>query len=116
MATLAAGSDGNGADARAELDHRDEAVAARPVPALRTRIRPRAERGQGAPAGGGEADRNARAGIAERLDDVAGQALEAGDLAPGRAPASELALQPGRGGGERLQLFRGRRGVDPVVG
>src|SRR5512138_3449462 len=46
VAALAAGADGFGAHARAELDHRDEAVAAGAVHLLRARIRACAERGE----------------------------------------------------------------------
>ena len=93
MAAFAAGRHGLGAHLVAELDHRDEAVSAGAVPLLRARIGARAEGGQRAPLRGGEADGNARPGIVERLDDVAGEALEAVDVAPRRLPGSEVGLR-----------------------
>jgi hypothetical protein len=56
VAALAAGADGAGADAGAELDGSDEAVAAQAVIALGPVLPARAERGERAPGAGGEAD------------------------------------------------------------
>src|SRR5687768_10185905 len=78
----------------AELDDGDKAVAAGPVPAARAGIGSRAERGERSPAGRDERNRQARRRVRERLDDRAAEPLEAVDLAPGRAPAAELALEP----------------------
>src|SRR5262245_37208320 len=86
MPALAARCHGLGADTIAELYHRDEAVAARPVPLLRLRIGARAERRQRPPLRRREADRNARLLIVERVDDVARDPLEAVDLAPRSPP------------------------------
>src|ERR1035438_3464587 len=97
-AAFAAGGHGFGAYLVAELHHRDEAVATGAVPLLRSRIDARSERRQRSPGRRREADRNARAAIVERLHDVAGEALEAVDVAPRRCPRPEI-------GGE----FIGRR-------
>src|ERR1017187_6691859 len=90
IAALAAGRHGHGADALAELDHGDEAVAARAKPLLGARVGARGERRQRSPMRGGEADGNAGPRVVKRLDDVAGEALESIDLAPWRLPASEV--------------------------
>src|SRR3989442_15448238 len=89
MAALAAGGDRPGAHAVPELDHGHEAVAAGPVPALRPRVGAGAEGRQRSPPRRGEGHGDARSRVAERLDDVAGQTLEAVDVAPGRLPAPE---------------------------
>src|ERR1035437_9876423 len=86
IAALSACRHGPGAHAAAELHHGDEAVAARAIPLLRPRVGARRERGQRSPLRGGEANGNARSRIVERLDDVAGEALEAIDVAPRRLP------------------------------
>src|SRR5439155_23973917 len=70
-AALAAGADCFCADAIAELDDGDEAVAAGAVHLLRARIRARAERRERSPPRRGEADRSARFAVIELLDDVA---------------------------------------------
>src|SRR5271165_6773366 len=90
VAAFAAGGYGLGAHFVAEFHHRDEAVAAGAVPLLRSRVSARAERRQRSPRRGGEGDGNAPAGIVEGLHDVAGEALEAVDVAPGRFPRSEI--------------------------
>src|ERR1700690_4167305 len=82
MAALASGRHGPSAHALAELDHGDEAVAAGAIPLFGARVGARGERGQGSPLPGREADGNARPRVVERLDDVAGEALESIDLAP----------------------------------
>src|SRR5437870_1679895 len=76
VAALAAGCDRPGPHAIAEFDDSHEAVPARPVHLLGPLVRARAEGRQRAPPRGGEADRDAQAGVVERLDDVAGEALE----------------------------------------
>src|SRR5450759_3065933 len=95
IAALSACRHGPGPHAVAELHHGDEAVAAGAIPLLRARVRARRERGQRSQLRGGEAKGNARSRIVERLDDVAGEALESIDVAPRRLPASEI----GRGSG-----------------
>src|SRR5690606_13782547 len=92
MAAGAAGGDRAGAYLVAELDRGDEAVAAGAVVAFGAGPAMRAERGQRAPARRGERHRDARRGVVEGLHQVAGQALEAVDLAPGRAPTAEVGL------------------------
>ena len=73
-----------------ELDYRDEAVAAGAVHLFRALVGARAERRQRSPARGTEAHRNARARVVERLHDVAGETLEAIDVAPRRSPVPEV--------------------------
>src|SRR6185312_166438 len=92
VAAFAAGGDRAGMHFRAELDCRDEAVAAGAVIALRARPAMRAERSQRAPARGGERHRDAWLAVVELLHDVAVDALEAVDLAPRHAPAAEVLL------------------------
>src|ERR1035438_6069919 len=84
MAALAADRHGPGAHALAELDHGDETVAAGAIPLFGARVGASGERSQRSPLPGGEADGNARPRVVERLDDVAGEALESIDLAPWR--------------------------------
>src|SRR5690606_28313423 len=84
MAAGAAGGDRAGAHLVAKFDRGDEAVAAGAVVAFGAGPAMRAERGQRAPARRGERHRDARRGVVEGLHQVAGQALEAVDLAPGR--------------------------------
>src|SRR5438309_10815964 len=90
MAALPAGGDRQRPHAIPELDHRDEAVAAGPVPLLGPGIGARAERRQRAPPRRRERHRNARSRIVERLDDVAGETLEAIDVTPRRLPRPEI--------------------------
>ena len=107
IAALAAGGDRLGPHLIAELDDRDEAVAARAVHLLRAWIGARAERRQRAPARRGEADRNARRRVVEWLHDVAGEALKAIDVAPRRLPRAEVGRQlVGRRGQRLQQLLR----------
>src|ERR1700733_2760335 len=81
-----------------KLDHGNKAVATGAVPFLCPgvaacfvcRVRPRAERGQRAPAGSREPHRRARLRIVEGLNDVSSQALIPVDLAPGRLPGAEI--------------------------
>ena len=96
MAALAARGDRSGADALAELDHRDEAVAVsrRTIsscpgfgPRARTRRANRKRPRRTASAMLGR-------GVAERLVDRGRDALEAVDLAPRHLPAAEVALEP----------------------
>src|SRR5688572_4663425 len=100
VAALTAGGDSAGFHAVAELDDGDEAVAARAVPALAALEGPRPERGERAPARRGEAHGQARRCVAERVHDRRADALEAVDLAPRRAPAAEVLLEPCRRRGE----------------
>src|ERR1035437_8404739 len=86
IAALSACRHGPGPHAVAELDHGAEAFAAGAIPLLRAPVRARRERSQRSPLRGGEANGNARSRIVERLDDVAGEALEAIDVAPRRLP------------------------------
>src|ERR1035441_9996113 len=89
MAALAADRHGPGAHAFAELHHGDETVAAGAIPLFGARVGARGERGQRSPLPGGEAYGNARLRVVERLDDVAGEALESIDRAPRRLPSSD---------------------------
>src|SRR5438445_1271460 len=101
IAALAAGRDRPGPHAIAEFDDCHEAVPARAVHLLGSLVRARAEGRQRAPPRGGETDGDARAGVVERLDDIAGETLESIDVTPGRFPAPEVAreLVGGRGQG-----------------
>src|SRR5260370_7319778 len=83
-----------------ELHHGDKAVAAGPVPALGSGILPRRERGQRSPLRISEGDRNARAGIAEGLDDISVQPLKPIDSSPGGAPGPEVRGQLVSGSGQ----------------
>src|ERR1035438_9802784 len=76
---LPAGRHRLGPHAGAELHHRHEAVAAGAVPLLRPRVGARSERRQRSELRRGEAHRNARSRVVERLHDVAGEALESID-------------------------------------
>src|SRR4051812_3988122 len=111
VAAFAACGDRSRADAVAELDNGDEAVAGGAVHLLRP-VGARAKGRQRAPPGGGEADWNAPLAIVERLDDVAVDALVAVDFTPWDLPAVEVAFHLVHGGGERLQqlLRRALRG------
>src|SRR3546814_11417262 len=106
MPAFAAGGDRTGAHFRAELDHRDKAVAAAAVIAFGAGPAVRAERGQRTPARGDERHRDARPGVVERLHDGAIDALEAIDLAPRPAPTAELVLQ---------SLVGCRQGIEPPL-
>src|SRR6185312_2994534 len=112
MTAFAAGGDRAGAYLRAELDRRDEAVAAGAVVAFRAGPAVRTERGQRTPARGGERHRDARLAVVEFLHDVAVDALEAVDLAPRHAPAAEVLLQAVGSFDQRMQacLRAGLRG------
>src|ERR1022692_450813 len=110
MAALAADRHGPGAHAFAELHHGDEAVAAGAIPLFGARVGARGERSQRPPLRGGEADGNARRRVVERLDELAGEALESIDLAPWRLPASEVGGEPVGCRGERLQQLLGGGG------
>src|ERR1017187_3983231 len=107
MAALTAGRHRPGAHTFAELDHGDEAVAAGAIPLFGARVGARGERSQRSPLRGGEAHGDARPRVVERLDDVAGEALESIDLAPWRLPASEVGGDPVGCRGERLQQLLG---------
>src|SRR5438094_10660148 len=102
MAALPAGGDRLRPHAVAELHDGHEAVAARPVPPLGSGVRARRERGQRAPPGGRERHWNARPRVAERLNDLAGETLEAIDIAPSSLPASESARERVDARGQRL--------------
>src|SRR5215831_8688676 len=109
MTAFAAGGHGLGANFVPELNNRDEAVATRAVPLLRSGIGPRAERGQRAPHGRSESDRNAGCGVAERLDHIAVDALEAIDVAPRRFPRTKIGSESVGSVRERLQQNIWRR-------
>src|SRR5688572_21317039 len=94
IAALSSGADRRRTNPRPELDHRDEAVSAGPVPALRTVPRRRPEGGERAVVAARERHRYARRIVAERMLDRRGDALEAVDLAPRQPPFSELTLKP----------------------
>jgi len=79
-----------------ELHHGDKAVAAGPVPALGSGILPRRERGQRSPLRISEGDRNARAGIAEGLDDISVQPLKPIDYSQGVRQVPKSAGAPDR--------------------
>src|SRR4051794_15205277 len=113
MAAFAAGGDRPGADARAELDDRDEAVAAGPVPATRAGIGTRGEGGERAPARIAERHRDARGIVVEALiGDRVVERLEAIALAPGHAPPAPVPLQPSDRAVERLQLVAAAQPLD----
>src|SRR5206468_8417374 len=105
MAALAAGGDGVGANALAELDHRDETVAVIAVPALRPRLLLGAERCERAVAALGERHRKARFRVAVRRVDRRRGALDAVDLAPRHLPAAKVAVQASDRGGQRVELL-----------
>src|SRR3954451_18322247 len=116
IAALPARGDRPRADAVAELDNGDEAVAAGAVHLLGP-VGPGAKGRQRAPPGRGEADWNAPLAIVERLDDVAVEALVAVDFTPWDLPAVEVAFHPVHGGGQRLQqLLRRALRCGVVVG
>jgi hypothetical protein len=96
------------ADPRPEFDGGDEAVAAVAVDALGLLLGHHAERGQRTPVGRGEGDRPARLAVVVLLVDVAADALEAVDLAPGRLPGAEVGASAFRW---RAPAHRGARRV-----
>ena len=112
MAAFAAGGDGDSAQAGAEFHDGDEAVAAGPIVFRRARIAFGREGREGAPAAGGEGDGDAGVLVVEGRGDVVGEALEAVDLAPGRAPGAEVRRQPVGHRGQGRQLLAGRAGQD----
>src|SRR2546428_168190 len=93
VAALATRRHRKGPHAVAELDDSDEAVAARPVVPLGPLVTARPEGGERAPPRRCEAHRDARPSVGEGLHDVTGEALEAIDLPPRRAPSAEVARQ-----------------------
>src|ERR671923_1095161 len=103
MAALAACRDGPRANPRPKLDHRHKTVPQRPIPLLRLMMRARSERRQRAPERCSESHRNARGRIAEALDDIPRQALEAIDVTPRRFPGAEIRSQFVGGFGKILQ-------------
>ena len=115
-AVEAAGRHGPGRHNVAELHHRHEAVAAGAVPLLGSGIGARAERGERSPPRRREAHRDAGAGVVEGLHDVAGEPLEAVDVAPRRVPLAEVGRQLVDGRGQRGQalLARGLRSQEVV--
>src|SRR5690348_476708 len=86
----------------AKFDHRHETVSTGSIPLFRPRIRSRSERCQRAPERRGESHGNARPGVAERLDNVPRQALEAIDVTPRRFPRAEIRSQFVGSFGKRL--------------
>ena len=102
MAALAAGGHGPRAHFVAKFDHCDEAVTVCAIPLLRSGILVRAKRRERAPKRRRESDGNAGRGIAEGLDEVARQSLEAVDVAPGRLPRAEVGGMFVRSFGQRL--------------
>src|SRR5882757_5900961 len=109
MAAFAAGGYGPGAHFVAKFDGGNEAVAARTVPFLCGGIRTRAERCQGTPNRRRKAHWDARPRVVEWLGDIAGQALEAIDVSPGRFPSPEIRRELVRRVRERLQKHFSRR-------
>src|SRR4029079_667713 len=107
VAALAARGNRPGTYTVAELDDGDEAVTGGAVHLLGP-VGARTEGGERAPPRRGEADRNARLAIVERLDDLAVDALVAVDFTPRDLPAVEVAFHLVDGGGERLQQLLGR--------
>ena len=91
VAAFTAGGHGLRSHAIAKLDNRDKTISGIAVHFLRAVVRARAERRQRSPPGRRKANGNTRSGVTERLDDVAGHALEAIDAAPGRLPGAEVA-------------------------
>ena len=64
----------------------------------------------------GEAHRNARTRVVKGLDDIAGESLEAVDVAPWRIPLAEIGGEFVGGGGQGLQQLLGcGPGADSVV-
>src|SRR5262252_8456395 len=82
VAAFAAGRHGSRVHRRAELDNRDEAVAADTVDLLAALARPSGERRQRSQRGGREVHRDARLRVVERMDEIVRDALEAIDVAP----------------------------------
>src|SRR5258705_13996379 len=93
VAAFAAGGDRVRPDARTELDHGDEAVARRAVPALRAGLRRGPERGKRPVKATRERHGDARRRIAERMVDRRRDPLETIDLAPRHLPPAEIALE-----------------------
>src|SRR5258708_38809573 len=96
-----------GADALAELDDGDKAIAGSAVPFLSAKLRRRTERSERAVDAAGEGHRNTGCAIAERMVDRARNALEAIDLAPRHRPPTKFPRQPRHGIFERLELLVG---------
>ncbi len=90
---------------RPEFDGGDETVAAVAVDALGLLLGHHAERGQRTPVGRGEGDRPAWLAVVVLLVDVAADALEAVDLAPGRLPGAEVACQLFAGALQGVEAF-----------
>ena len=94
MTALSAGRHRFGPHPFPELDYRDKAIAARPVPFLRPRIRPRSERCQASPI---SADVKPTAMLGSLSLNgctmIARQTLKSIDLAPRRLPAAEVRLE-----------------------
>src|SRR5688572_20302030 len=97
IAAFAAGGHCPGAHLLAELDDGDETVAVRAIELFIIRPPGDSERGERAPVSGGEPDRDARRGVVERLHDISREPLKPIDLAPRRAPFSEIGFKT-RGG------------------
>src|ERR1043166_6423498 len=89
VAALAAGRHRPGPHAVAELHHGHEAVSGRAIELPGAPPGTRRERGERAPPRRGEPDGEAGRRIAERLDEIAGEALEPVEVAPRRLPGAE---------------------------
>src|SRR5205085_7818382 len=90
IAAFTAGGDCDRANFRTELNHSDKAVAAGAVNLFRPFVWPRSERCQRSPDCRREANRNARAGVSERMNDVVGQSLKSIDIPPVGFPRAEV--------------------------
>ena len=90
MSALAARRHCPGSNFISEFDYCHKTVAAGAVPLFDSGIGPRAEGSKRAPKGRRKAHRDARSSVAERLNDVPRQALEAIDVAPRRLPGAEI--------------------------
>ncbi len=115
MAALASGGDGAGVYSGAKLHHGYEAVARGAVPFLGSGVRMCAKGGERAPHPGGKGNRNTWSGVVERLHDIAGEALEAINVAPRCAPSAKLGNEFVRGVRETLQQFAGRYFAGGVI-
>ena len=96
--------------ARAECDGGDKTIAAVAVAFLDTRLRGTSDGGQRPPLRRGEGYRQAGRSVGEDRCDVVGEALDAVDGAPRRAPGAEIPYELLAGVGERLEHFC-RRGI-----
>ena len=103
MAAFAARGDRQSPHFIAELNDGDEAVSGCSVPFFGAWISMGCERCQRSPEGVRETDGNAGGVVAERLNDIAGQPLEAVDVAPLGLPSPEVHCELVRCGREGFE-------------